>query len=591
MRDMEAATEPSVRLNVRTRVVVWGLLAGAVVGGGIVLAVAPPRGARFEAREPWTVAPPIARDWPHAPEAGEGARVEEAGRSRRLVVTAADAASARSLARAFAAFQSPSAATLGEHLAAVRLEWRDALPAQEPAPRTPAADCASLLLARAIWGRTLSDRLPLPAPASAPPALNAPEAVTAAWREVSRAAASRRPPRLVTALRDATTRESAWFGDDAAWSGWPAPLRAEAWRRWQDERADEMEVLAERLLATQTAAQSRLAELAAQSHLVALDHDLADPWRPFASPDPATLRPLVTPIADVWLPPLGLGAAAGSLVSLLVLLLGAWSRSRGMRAYLARPGEYTANPSASGPRLHVVTGATAVAVTRAALELAARRVALGERVLLVDGSARLKLHERLGRDARWGLLECLAADMPMLGLVQYAGHPGLYLLPHGSADRAVGWSRLGRKLEEVEPHFPRIVLALDPQAPREIGDELRGRAMEGWWGDQGGGFAAAAERATARLGIIFHALELDCLPEPTLEAMTERVLALRPAGPAPEPAPITARAQPRPLVLARPALEPIVLDCDLQVRERLRFLAWMRRLQAANRNAELEVTS
>src|SRR5204863_1647557 len=146
-----------------------------------------------------------------------------------------------------------------------------------------------------------------------------------------------------------------WFGDDAAWSGWPAPLRAEAWRRWQDERADELEVLAERLLTTQTPAQSRLAELAAQSHLVALDQDLPDPWRPFASPDPGSLRPLVTPIADVWLPPLGLGAAAGSLVSLLVLLLGAWSRSRGMRAYLARPGEYAADPSAAGPRLHVVT--------------------------------------------------------------------------------------------------------------------------------------------------------------------------------------------------------------------------------------------
>ena len=50
------------------------------------------------------------------------------------------------------------------------------------------------------------------------------------------------------------------------------------------------------------------------------------------------------------------------------------------------------------------------------------------------------------RHARWGLLECLATDMPVLGLVQYAGHPGLYLLPHGNAERSVGWSPLGRSL-------------------------------------------------------------------------------------------------------------------------------------------------
>src|SRR5439155_3246809 len=121
------------------------------------------------------------------------------------------------------------------------------------------------------------------------------------------------------------------------------------------------------------------------------------------------------------------------------------------RVRLLRGATSAAGPSAAGPCLHVVCGSTPSAVIRAVLELAARRVALGERVLLVDGSARLRLHERLDRDARWGLLECLAADMPMLGLVQYAGHPGLYLLPYGNADRAVGWSRLGRKLDEVEP--------------------------------------------------------------------------------------------------------------------------------------------
>jgi hypothetical protein len=37
------------------------------------------------------------------------------------------------------------------------------------------------------------------------------------------------------------------------------------------------------------------------------------------------------------------------------------------------------------------------------------------------------------------------------------------------------------------------------------------------------------------------------------------------------------------------APEPIVLDCDLQVRQRLRSLAWLRRLRADNRRAEAQV--
>ncbi len=212
-------------------------------------------------------------------------------------------------------------------------------------------------------------------------------------------------------------------------------------------------------------------------------------------------------------------------------------------------------------------------------------------MLLVDGSARLRLHERLGRDARWGLLECLAADMPVLGLVQYAGHPGLYLLPHGNAERSVGWSSLGRKLDEVVPHFARIVLALDPGSPAGIGDALRGRAMEGWWAGTDRRAETAADIATARFGIVFHGLDLSSLSDPTLELLAERVRALSPPGPPPEPAPVTAPAQIRLPPAPHPALEPIVLDCDLQVRERLRLLAWMRRVEAEHRRIEVQAPS
>jgi hypothetical protein len=578
-------------MRVRARSVVSGLVLGGLIGACVAIAFAPPRGARFEARQPWVVAAPSAQDWPRVPRTGERVRLEHALDGATLVVTGADAAGARALARAFAAWQSPTESALREASARVRLEWRGELPAESPPHRTPAAECASLLFARTIWGRTLADRLPIPAPAVPPEAAVVPEGVDAAWNEVNAAASATDPRRLLNALREATARETAWFGNRDLWQGEAAPVHAERWRRWQDQRAEELEGKAERMLADQGQLQRRFAELAVHPHLVEFDATVPDPWLPFASADPATLRPLVRPIPRVWLPTIEWGAGLGAAFALALTLLRARRRARALAEEVARLGPLLPDPSEAGPSLHVVTGPTAAAVTRGALELAARRLAFGERVLLVDGSARLRLHERLGRDARWGLLECLAAEMPVLGLIQYAGHPGLYLLAHGNADRAVGWSRLGQKLEEAVPHFGRIVLVLDPQAPAELGDALIGSAMEGWWGQLDGALARAAEQATARFGIVFHSLDLERMPEPSLEAMAERVAALRPEGPVPEPAPITAPVavhRPEPV---QPALEPIVLDCDLQVLERLRFLAWMRRLQADARDPGLQATT
>jgi len=591
MRDTEAASETTARMRVRARSVLWSLVLGGLIGACVAIAFAPPRGARFEARQRWVVGPPAAQDWPRTPRVGERARLEHDIDGATLVVTGADAAGARSLARAFAGWQSPTEAQLHEALARVRLDWRGEMPAGMPPRRTPVAECASLLFARTIWGRTLADRLPIPTPVVPPSGVMVPGSVDAAWTEVNEAAAAADPKRLLAALREATARETAWFANKELWPGEMAAVRAERWRRWQDQRAEDLESRAERMLVTQNMLQRRFAELAVHPRMVEFDATVPDPWLAFASPDPATLRPLVQPIPRVWLPTIEWGAGLGAGFALALTLLRAWRRARSLAAEAERLGPRLVDASERGPSLHVITGPTAVAVTRGALELAARRLALGERVLLVDGSARLRLHERLGRDARWGLLECMAAEMPVLGLVQYAGHPGLYLLPHGNADRAVGWSRLGQKLAEVVPHFGRIVLTLDPRAPAELGDALQGGAMEGWWGQLDGGFARALEQATARFGIVFHALDLELIPEPTLEALAARVSSLRPPGPVPEPAPITAPApvsRPEP---AQPALEPIVLDCDLQVQERLRFLAWMRRLQADHRDPDLQATT
>ena len=590
MRDREAATDDStVRPPVRARSVVWSALVGTLVGSCFALALAPPMGARFEARLPWTALPPAPSQWPHAPRAGETARLERAGRHTDLVVTAGSAREARSLARAFAAEHAPDAPMLAAALARSRARWRRPLEGAPLPTRTRGAEVAARLLARARWGRELAAALPIAPVRLEGPELSPPAEVRASWQQV-RAAAAALEPEVVTAwLERGNALEARWFADPGAWPGWSVGARAEAWRRWQSEHAAQLETAAEAALSQTTPLQRKLAVRLAREYLVTFDAGSGDPWQAFATNAAHALRPLVRPIAAAWLPPMAAGAGIGGMLSTLFLLLGT----------LLRPGLPDirrdclgdADPSVEGPRLHVVAGSTPGAIMRAALELAARRVALGERVLIVDGAARLRLHERLGRDARWGLLECLAADMPVLGLVQYAGHPGLYLLPHGKAERLVGWSPLGRKLDEVMPHFGRLVLALDAHSPAALGDALRGRAMEGWWAGSDMRAVRAADAAMSRFGIVFHGLDLSAFSEPTLEVLAARVRMLRPPGPPPEVAPIAAPSVTRPRDPAPPPLEPIVLDCDLQVRQRLRFLAWMRRVQAEHRQAEFQGTT
>src|SRR6185369_12972554 len=132
MRDTEAASETTARMRVRARSVLWSLVLGGLIGACVAIAFAPPRGARFEARQRWVVGPPAAQDWPRTPRVGERARLEHDIDGATLVVTGADAAGARSLARAFAGWQSPTEAQLHEALARVRLDWRGEMPAGMP---------------------------------------------------------------------------------------------------------------------------------------------------------------------------------------------------------------------------------------------------------------------------------------------------------------------------------------------------------------------------------------------------------------------------------------------------------------------------
>jgi hypothetical protein len=201
-------------------------------------------------------------------------------------------------------------------------------------------------------------------------------------------------------------------------------------------------------------------------------------------------------------------------------------------------------------------------------------------VLIVDGGRRLRLHDAFAADARYGLVETLVGEMPLLTVVQTAGIPGVYLLAHGHDGGEPSWGALGRLLADARPHFGRVILALEPAAPSSLGDILRGRVLEGWWADREATLSRVAEALQERVGIALTALDLNSVPRPTLEAMVERVRALRTEF-GPSIAEVAPLQLPTPeLPAAAPPPEAVVLDCDLQVRERLRFLIWMRRVQA-----------
>jgi hypothetical protein len=272
------------------------------------------------------------------------------------------------------------------------------------------------------------------------------------------------------------------------------------------------------------------------------------------------------------------------------------------------------SPETTGAWLHVISGPSSPVVARGALELAARFLACGHRVLIVDGSPRLQLHDRFDREMRWGVVECLTGEMPVLGLVQDVGRLGLYLLAHGMPAKRTHWPQLGRVLDEARPHFGRLVLALDADAPAAIGEALAGWHLEGWWSERG----RRKRPATAfsdRLGIHLAELDLEELREPRLELLdarlwaltTQRVEAAAHSAPAPTPnaaptapamtsAPAVSSApvavSPRPALASTPVVPtahagaPTTLDSDVRVRERLRFLLWMRRIQSEGRRPD-----
>ena len=365
------------------------------------------------------------------------------------------------------------------------------------------------------------------------------------------------------------------------------------------------------------------------------------------APDPSVMlfvpcawgpAPRAFPIARTWVVLLAASALAGALAGLALAgrrsPFDRWLRRRaippgrgvpaalsphapdGFRARLSRDARSAWETELGW--LHVVSGPDPALIAHAAATLAGGFLARGERVLLLDAGRPLRLHERFGGDTRWGLGECLAEEVPLLGAVQSAGHPGFYFLGHGAPAKAKRWDGLSRLLEEARPHFGRVLLALDPRASREAALPLGGRVLEAWWAEPGPGLPRTAAALSERLGIPFSCLELNWLTQAMLEVDRTPSVPAPGAPVSPEavaesgwrasPASAEASAMEESTPVAGAIMEveraavpadapevtlqvpagPVVLGCDPEVRERLRFMIWMRRIQAEGRTPALE---
>lgn len=584
-KDDAASLRPAVR---SLSPLFFRLFVGAALGALIASTLAPISLARFQVRMPWVGDDLAVADWPRPAGLGETAEVQVGPSGLSLVVQAPEAAAAEALARDLVAHQVGAIPSLQETESRLRESWRSSVQQGPGLPMTRGSEIAALLMAEASLRRELALHLPGPYAAAPAEALPVPSvAVLERQQELSLALPIGDPAEIESTLLASASAEADWMAG-AGVAGSDARARGAAWRRWQLARADSLDAFAARRLEAESALQQQLATWRVPAARARLGDARASAYLALARAQVPPQVPHATPIVGVWAMLALIGASTGAAAA----AFGGWLAGSGRRATHVSASTVGRDPAANDAWLHVVAGPDAAAVTRAVLELAAHGLARRERVLVVDASPRLAMHERLGREARWGLMECLHCDMPVLGLVQYGGWPGLYLLAHGEAKRASGgWSGLGRRLDDARPHFSRVLLCIDRGAPRELGEAIVGRAIEGWWAAPDTRLPEATSVLSGRLGIAFSHIDIGHFSETSLERLGARAAALTPVL-APAAAVATSESQPAPLAQlgaeVAVAAAPVVLDCDLQVRHRLRFLAWMRRVQSESRHEELE---
>lgn len=554
-------------LHGRTRGSTAGVFALAAILPGALLGAAMltlpdflPSLPRYECVIPWRGPVPALAG--HA-WSGEGAVLVNKGNA--LSARAPGASAAREFAERLALARATGSAPAGR-----RERLRADLTPRDLAPQpalAPATECAVLLRARAAVGRALAGDGSVGAAEDASNVL--PASLLEADRAVEQAALALDPAALRTALTTADRAEAAWLGMLAR------TQRAGMFERWRERergRAAEFDDASSVLLREVTEFQRELAGWWLPEMTLQLEPATPDAGSAIAQASAASL-PEPRPWWPSWL--------AAALCGALLVSAGtfALARSRPMRR-IADPVR-RALPQTSEAWLHIVSGREPAHIARGMLDLAAHLTGRGERILLIDGARRLLLHEQLNIDPRFGLADCLAGEMPLLAATQQVvGIEGLFVLAHGEAARGERWSALGRMLEEARPHFGRVLLAIDAAAPHAAGDALMGRVLEGWWAGSGTDLPRLALALAERTGISFTSLTLLESSDASLEARAERLQVLRPVDNTPQALPMPGLAAAPATAAAAARSEEVVLDCDLHVRQRLRFLFWMRRIQA-----------
>jgi hypothetical protein len=568
--------------RVRPRLIVTGaLVAGALLGMTAGPRLLPGAMPLFASRVAWRGPSPAVGERPWPARAGESVELGDGGAT--LVAFAPTPEGARDLAQGLQARRLGGWATFGGRRAALRARWTSAVASDgSTVALDPAVRCAALLRGWAEAWRGLAE-----APEGLPGELERPENLRAAETEIAAQAMVADPAGLERALADLARLERARLVTRAR--ALPVAGQDDFTARWRlacGRRAEDLESVATGLEANLDDASRALVAGAVPGCALGAEPLLADPSMaliaapPWPGPGPAR------PVAASW----AAFALAGALGGMIVLLPASRALAglahadrdalaRGANPRTTADPELARAPEATSAWLQIVSGSGRRPVAGAALELATRFLARGERVLLVDGGRRLRLHRVFRGQARLGLRECLTAHMPVLGVIQATGVPGLFLLARGAALPASAWTQLDRLLEEARPHFGHLVLALEPSAPHEVGSMLAGRVAECWWGAATGGLPRASRVLSTRIGIVFYPLVLHSSAEKSLEELLARSRAAAPSGSASDERPATAEASDP----VAHAAGPRIMDCELQVRERLRFLIWMRRVQAESR--------
>ena len=627
-----------------TVAVLAGVLMGVGLPGAGLLGALPERFALdgvplYEARVHWQGGPPAPDEWPRPRRAGEQAVPFENGDRELLAVRSFTEAGTESLARGLQRRRLSGVDAASARRTEARARWRSGLAPGGMATLPPAGQCAALVRARLLLVALVNPQVFPEAPLETPGSAVQRARLARAEAEVVRLALAAHPDSLASALTVCTSAEGEWLRALAAEPVSDLRVRIEAAWRWHERsRAPTLGQVERSLEATLSKSQNDVVVTAAFAQALRLERLAPDPAAALFVQGAWGPMPRALPIVRTWIALFASGALAGAALALVLCAPWLWPRSRPRVVQVVRGVPEALSPQVHGERvaqlprdprrawdaelgwLHLVSGPDPARIAQAVAILAGGFAERGERVLLVDAGRRLRLHESYGGDARWGLGECLAGEVPLLGAVQAAGRAGFFFLAHGAPGRAGRWDQLSGLLEDARAHFDRVLLALDPKVSRAAALPLGGRVLEAWWAEPGPELPRSAVALSERLGIPFSCFDLDWL----MEAMLEVELAAAAGIPGPPPlAEEVGAAQPAsfavPEVLAaedpRPgedAFEPVeavpgpaaaseavvcsddeavVLGCDLEVQERLRFMVWMRRVRAERRAAAVETSA